>query len=324
MIEPLIAQLKKHKKIGTISHVRPDGDALGSQIALCLWLEKVGIEAVAFNDDPMPSNMMWMADFFPLTVPGQSSINTCDAFIFVDGNNARRFGEFGQHIMDTKKPVYLVDHHPGPQGNFTLPYSVPSASSTAELVYRFYAESDLNLLDEKAAKAMYAGIVTDTGSFRFDSVSPELHEITAELLRRGKFNPSEIHQLIYDNRRQEQLNLLGMTLKSIKTHINGRVGTVVITDQMLRETKCVYSDIDGFVSYPLSIKGVEASVLFCEKDERVKLSFRSKSDLDVNKWANEFGGGGHQKAAGAWHNGPINVAVHEVMTVGRRLMKQLR
>jgi phosphoesterase RecJ-like protein len=265
--------------------------------------------------------MNWLETFFPISKPSKDKLQDFDAFIVVDGNALHRFGETAESLKNLGKPIFMVDHHPDPDDIFEEFVSVVSASSTCELIYQLYAEHDADQIDEHAAKAMYLGLVTDTGSFQFDSVKPATMHAAADLLKRGEFTPNEITERIYASRPLRQLKLLSMALDTIELHANGLFSTICITQEMFEATGCTNEDTEGFVQYPLSVEGVKACVLFREDGDRIKLSLRSQSNkIDVNKWARSFNGGGHQKAAGAWHEGPLKKAVKDVISAG---MEQL-
>lgn len=318
MFKEFISKILSYKKVAVFSHLRPDGDCLGSQIALSLWLQKNGVEVTAFNEDDVPGNMGWLEAFFPISKPSKDKLQDFDAFVVVDGNALHRFGEAAESLKDIGKPIFMIDHHPDPDDIFEESVSVVSASSTCELVYQLYAEHNADQIDEHAAKAMYLGLVTDTGSFQFDSVKPATMHAAADLLERGQFTPNEIAERIYASRPLRQLKLLSMALETIELHEDGVISTIRITQEMFNKTNCTNEDTEGFVQYPLSIEGVKACVLFREDGDRIKLSLRSQSDdIDVNKWARSFNGGGHQKAAGAWHEGPLDKAIKEVISAGR-------
>lgn len=313
MFEVFIEEITKHKKVGVFSHVRPDGDCLGSQIALCLWMQKNGIESSAFNEDEAPDNLDWLTDFFPVSNPETEDLSTFDAFVVVDGNALHRFGETAEKLEVLGKPIYMIDHHPQPDDIFKAFVSRVDYSSTCELVYELYKEHNLDQIDEAAAKAMYVGIVTDTGSFQFDSVTPNTLKAASVLLEKGNFKPNEVLERIYSSKTSNQLRLLSKALDTISLYANQQIAIICVTDAMLEETDTKKQDTEGFVSYPLSITGVKACVFFREDGEGVKLSLRSRSDIDVNVWARKLGGGGHKKAAGAWHPGPLDKAIVEVI-----------
>lgn len=317
MFKQFISKILTHRKVAVFSHLRPDGDCLGSQVALCLWLQKNGIDAAAFNEDDIPGNMSWLQNFFPISKPAKDKLKDFDAFVVVDGNALHRFGEIAESMGDLGKPIFMIDHHPDPDTVFEEFVSVVSASSTCELIYRLYEEHDASQINEPAAKAMYLGLVTDTGSFQFDSVKPATMHAASTLLERGNFTPNEITERIYASRPLRQLKLLSLALDTIKLHANGVISTICITREMFETTNCTNEDTEGFVQYPLSVEGVKACVLFREDGDRIKLSLRSQSDdIDVNKWARKFNGGGHQKAAGAWHEGPLEKAMKDVLSEG--------
>lgn len=319
MFKNFISSILHHQKVAVISHVRPDGDCLGSQVALSLWLQKNGVDSTAFNEDDIPANMQWLLDYFPIEKPTKDDLADFDAFVLVDGNALHRFGEIAEPLSELDKPIYMIDHHPDPDSIFEEFVSVVSASSTCELIYQLYSEHNPDQIEEHSAKAMYLGLVTDTGSFQFDSVKPQTMQAAADLLARGSFTPNEIVQRIYASRPLRQLKLLSLALETIELHADGQFATITITKNMFEETGCSNEDTEGFVQYPLSVEGVKACVLFREDESRIKLSLRSQSDdIDVNKWARNFGGGGHQKAAGAWHDGPFQKAVQQVIEEGQK------
>lgn len=317
MFKKFISKVLQHNNVAIFSHLRPDGDCLGSQVALSLWLKENGVEVSAFNEDDVPENMTWLMDYYPVTKSKGVDLSDFDAFIVVDGNALHRFGKSAESILNSDKPIYMIDHHPDPDDIFEEPISEVSASSTCELVYHLYAEHDADQINEQSAKAMYLGMVTDTGSFQFDSVKPATMHAAADLLERGKFTPNQIAERIYSSRPLRQLKLLSQALDTITLHEHGKIASITITQQMFEETHTTSEDTEGFVQYPLSVEGVQACVLFREDDDRIKLSLRSQSDdIDVNKWARNFNGGGHQKAAGAYYQGSLNDAIKDVIAVG--------
>ncbi|MDR9419238.1 bifunctional oligoribonuclease/PAP phosphatase NrnA [Gracilimonas sp.] len=319
MFKSFISKILSHQKVAVFSHVRPDGDCLGAQIALSLWLQKNGIEVAAYNEDSIPGNMRWLLEYFPIDDPANANLDSFDAFVVVDGNALHRFGDTAETLPEFEKPIYMVDHHPDPDDVFEEFVSSVEASSTCELIYRLYAEHKPQQIDEKAAKAMYLGLVTDTASFQFNSVKPDTLQAAGDLLERGGFTPDEVVEKIYSSRPLRQLKLLSLALETIEVHAEGTISTIVITQDMLKKTGCTKEDTEGFVQYPMSVEGVKACVLFQQQDERIKLSLRSKSDdVDVNQWALNFNGGGHKRAAGAWFEGDLEEAIEAVIKVGQK------
>lgn len=319
MFTELIDKLVEHQTVGVYSHIRPDGDCIGAQVALCLWLEKNGKTAYAFNDDAVPMNLQWLTEYFSVEKPEEKKLKRCDAFVLVDGNSSPRFGSYSEYIQDDPKPTYMIDHHPDPKDGFDLSISVEEASSTCELIFHLYLQNDISQLDEQVAKALYTGILTDTGSLQYDSVTPETMNIISELLRLGEFRPNEVAEKVFSHKTINQLRLLGLAMNTIELYEDNQIAVMCVTKEMLEKTDTTNDDCEGFVAYPLSIAGIKAAVLFKDLGEGIKMSLRSKSnEVDVNKWAREIGGGGHKKASGAWHPGPLEKAVEEVVEIGAK------
>jgi len=313
MFQEFIEQVSNFDCIGVFSHIRPDGDCIGAQVAVSRWLEKNGIRAMAFNDSQIPQNLEWLTEFHPIEIPDAELTAQCDAFIVVDGNAPHRFGSYETYQNEFPRPSYMIDHHPEPDlSAFNISISEDKASSTCELVYKLFREHDLSQIDSGTAMALYTGVITDTGSLQFDSVTPETLEITADLLRRGGFRPNEI------------IDRVSLALDTIRLYENNQIAIMYVTDGMLRITHTTNEDCEGLVSYPLSIAGIKAAVLLKDIDGHgIKMSLRSRSEIDVNEWAKKLDGGGHKKAAGGWHPGPLESAIKDVVKIGVRQIKKI-
>jgi phosphoesterase RecJ-like protein len=316
MFKEFIQRLKSHQTVGVYSHIRPDGDCIGSQVAVCRWLQANGIKAYAFNDDEVPLNLRWIADIFPVQQPDEQRLNQCDAFVLVDGNSPTRFGSYSEYMEDNPKPSYMIDHHPDPHDGFDITISKEAASSTCELIYHLYLQDDIRKMDSDVAKALYTGLITDTGSLQYDSVTPETMNTAAELLRIGDFRPNVVAERVFSNKSLNQLHLLSMAMGTIELFEDNQIAIMYVTGEMLKETNTTNDDCEGFVAYPLSVTGIKVAILFKALGDGVKMSLRSKSEIDVNKWARKIGGGGHKKASGAWHAGPLETTIKEVVDIG--------
>jgi len=322
MYKEFIEKITRHQNVAVFSHLRPDGDCLGSQVAFCLWLQKNGMKATAFNEDGAPENLMWLTEVFSIEQPTQDRLKEFDAFVVLDGNALHRFGSVAEQLADVGKPIYMIDHHPQPDDIYEASISRTDYSSTAELVYELYAEHNINQIDNQSAKAMYVGIVTDTGSYQFDSVTPNTLRAGADLLQRGDFKPNEVVEKIYATKKLNQLQLLSQALETITLHANQQFASICVTKAMFESTGTGKEDTEGFVSYPLSISGVKACILFREDEDRIKISLRSRSEVDVNMWAREVNGGGHKKAAAGWHPGPMEQAMKDVIVIGEQQLNE--
>ena len=324
MYTNLIAKLLSHSKIAVFSHIRPDGDCIGSQVGICLWLEQNGLQVRAFNQDLPPENLQWLMDLFPVESPTPNDLADLDAVLFVDGNQLSRFGELAKNLVEANIPLYMIDHHPDPSDIFDEMISVAGASSTCELIYGLYQAHKPEQLSLAACKALYTGLVTDTGSFQFESVTPATLAAASDLLTRGEFRPNEIMDALYANKSQGQIALLGKALDTIETHLGGQIASITVTQAMFEATGTEPSDTEGFVKYPLSLEGVMGCVLFREDADRIKVSLRSRSSLDVNGWARKINGGGHAKAAAGWFKAPMEQAKKAVLALGEESIQQAK
>lgn len=319
MFKEFIKKIESYQHIGVISHISPDGDCIGAQVALCKWLQKNGFNCTAFNEDEVPVNLTWMLHNHAIQKPVDELLSQCDLFIAVDGNATHRFGSFAEWIGGRNIPVWMIDHHPDPDDNFDLTISVDNASSTCELIYKLYVEHNPGQIDQTIAKCLYTGIITDTGSLQYESVTPATVRAVADLLERGDFTPNEVIEVIFANKTKGQMHLLSESLKTIQLYSDNQIAVMYVTSEMLEKTGTTNADCEGFVSYPLSIANIKAAILMKDfHDDGIRISLRSRSEINVNDWAREFGGGGHKKAAGAWHKGPLDKAIEDVVIIGSK------
>ena len=291
------------------THLRPDGDAIGSEIALARALMALGKTVLILNVDAVPRVLDWLVDEQPAGLVqtyasgdlGQSkAIAEADVLVVLDANARNRLGAVGDLFQQSGKPVLLVDHHPDPETWFTRSCVRTDAAAAAEIVYDLVAGRDPDLIDRAVATAIYVGVMTDTGSFRYAATTPRTHAIVADVLARGDVRPEPIHVALFDGRSVASLRLLSAALATIRTHYDGRFATIFVTQNTIRQSGAFFDEAEGLVNYALALDGVVAAAIFLELPQGVKLSFRSKGDCPINGWANHFGGGGHTNASGAY------------------------
>ncbi len=300
-------KLKSSKNIVILSHVNPDGDAIGSSLALCQVLINIGkINTSVVVPNEYPDFLKWMPGTVHISIMSKESkkatraIEDADMIFMLDFNSTDRAGEAEKYINASKAYKVLIDHHPDP-GNFAdITITDTRASSTAELVYRFIETAGkLKYIDNNVATCIYAGIMSDTGSFSYNSSEPETYRVLSELLRRG-IDKDKIFSRVYDNFSENRMRLLGFCLDK-KMVVFPEFGTAYMSLSLSEKRiyKYVRGDAEGFVNYPLSIKGISFTAFFMENDDHVKISFRSKGHFDANRFALEnFNGGGHKNASG--------------------------
>ncbi len=319
MLAPVLETLLGAERVVISTHLRPDGDALGSQIALGLFLRKLGKHVTLLNADPPPRNLEWLLDFADVTtftgaLKQLKRVNEADVIAIVDTGAEHRLGALGRTIQDSPATKLLIDHHPGPESWFDQQFLGTTRSATGELIYELITAHDPDLIDGPIATALYAAIMTDTGSFRYGSTTARVHEITADLLARGDIRPEPIHIAIFDTRQASSLRLLSRALDTITTVYDGQLAYVVVSLDMMNSVDARSDEAEGVVGYPLSLEGVRAVVMFLETPSGIKCSFRSKGDLAINGWARAFGGGGHRNAAGAYiRDGALREVIDRVI-----------
>jgi bifunctional oligoribonuclease and PAP phosphatase NrnA len=321
-----LERLRGAERLVLTTHQRPDGDALGSQIALTLFLRKLGKMVWMLNADSPPRNLDWMLDLAEVkTYTGALKqlkvVTEADALVVLDTGALHRLGDLGQPFRNAAGHKILIDHHPEPETWFDTSFVETTAAATGEMVYDLIAAHDADLIDTQIATALYAAIMTDTGSFRYGATTARTHRIAADLLERGDIAPEPIHISIYDNRQASGLRLLSRALDTITTVYDGKLAYVVVSLQTLEASGARSDEAEGLTGYPLSLDGVEAVVMFLETPSGIKCSFRSKGDVAVNGWARRFGGGGHRNAAGAYFAGrPLRQVLDEVIAAAPKYL----
>lgn len=322
MLERLLAA----ERVVITSHIRPDGDAIGSMIGLGLFLRKLGKQVSLISNDPPPMNLEWMNELAEITkftgaLKQLKRVTEADTLIMVDTGVLNRIGDFGAPFKNASGQKLLIDHHPNPETWFDLGLVRESAAAVGEMIYDLIEAHDLNLIDEGIAAALYTAIMTDTGSFRFGSTTARIHRIIADLLERGNISPEPIHVATFDTRTLGSLRLASRAIDSIKQVYDGKLAYIVVTTSMMESTGGSSDEIDGLTNYPLSLQGVEAAVLFLETSKGIKCSFRSKGDIAINGWARKFGGGGHKNAAGAYIKDlPLREVINEVIAAAPKYL----
>ncbi len=305
-IIPLIQQ-SPSKNIVITTHHKPDGDAMGSTLALYHFLKNLGLHSTVITPTDYADFLTWLPGNNQVVIFEEAK-DKCRAlvanadFIFcLDFNKLTRINEMGVEVEKSKAKKILMDHHPEPNQFDDMQWWNSAATSTCEQVYKFIlAEGYHDKMDANVAACIYTGMMTDTGGFRFRGVSSETHLIVADLLKTGII-PADIHAKVYDSFTEDRLRLIGFSL-SERMEVLHEYKTVLIhlTKEDLQRFNVKTGDTEGLVNYGLGIDGTILSALIIDRTVMVKMSFRSKGNFDVNYLAkNLFGGGGHVNAAGA-------------------------
>lgn len=293
--------------IAVTSHHNPDGDAIGSAIAMAALLRNAGKEAIVVVPNDYPSFLKWMPGNEKVVIyhdnekKARELIRHADLIFCLDYSGLNRTGKMEESLRKSGAKKILIDHHLDPViAEFDFYYSVIAVSSTSELVFRFIEGcSWLEFLDTEIATGLYVGIMTDTGSFSFACNYPETFNAAAALINTG-INAETVHRKVYDTYSESRLRLLGFCLSEKLTVLPElSAAYIALSREELERFDYQVGDTEGIVNYALSIDNIKLAVLLTERKDRVRISFRSKGDLFVNNIANEhFNGGGHKNAAG--------------------------
>ncbi|MFO8130373.1 MAG: bifunctional oligoribonuclease/PAP phosphatase NrnA [Bacteroidales bacterium] len=327
--EDIIKRIHGRERIVITSHHNPDGDAIGSVLAMHLYLKKLGHTPVMIVPSPYPDFLKWLPDNHLINVYQHSKercdeeIRNADIIFCLDYNALNRAGQMEDPIRGSTAFRILIDHHPDPDtGHFDLICSETETSSTAELVYDFIlANGDRDKIDKDIAGCIYTGIMTDTGSFSYACNHAKTYIVVANLFETG-IDGERIHRKVYDTFSEDRLRLLGYCL-SEKLVVLKEYGTAYITlsSEELKRFRFRTGDTEGIVNYALSIKGINLAVMFTEKKDKIRLSFRSKGDFRVNVFSRDhFDGGGHRNAAG----GDSNLSMEQSVERFRELLPKYR
>ncbi len=299
--------LRVGRKIVIVPHKNPDGDAMGSCLALKHYLTALGHQAVVITPNDYPRFLKWMPgnqealNFEKEEEKARALLEDAELIFTLDFNHLSRSGAMEAPLREARASFIMVDHHREPGDYALVTMSDSSMSSTCEMVYNLIEGLDgLDNIDPDMANCLYAGIVTDTGSFKFSATTSRTHRVAADLIDRGAKN-TEIHNKIFDTNTPERLQLLGCALRNLI--ILKEFNTAYISLRQEELDACHYKkgDTEGFVNYGLTLEGIRFAVIFIEnRDEGIiKISFRSEGNFSVNEFARtHFGGGGHLNAAG--------------------------
>ena len=327
-IQSINQLLANPKKIAIIPHRSPDGDAMGSTLALYHFLLKDGHQPVVIAPNDFPEFLAWLPSSDQVLIYENEKekttqiLNECDLIFTLDFNALHRTGEMEKVLSQLQAPFIMIDHHQSPENYATYTYSDTQFGSTCEMIYNFISFLDKkNQIDKTIATCIYTGILTDSGSFRFPKTTGTTHRIVAELIDLGVEN-TNIPTWLFDNNSYNSIQLLGRALQNMIVIPEYKTAYIVLSQKELDEFKYQKGDTEGIVNYGLSIKGIHLAAIFIEhKDENIiKISFRSQGDFDVNQFArNHFNGGGHINAAG----GKSYENMHETVRKFRDLLSTI-
>lgn len=305
-VEKVFPLLSEPKKIFITTHHKPDGDAIGSMLALAHYLSLKGHDVIAASPGDLPDFLNWMPGVNDLLnyefakQPVLDAIKDADLIFGLDFNHFGRTKHLEQALQEATQPKILIDHHLDPADVWDYGMSQPEKSSTCEMVYDFInMAGDNNLINIDIAECIYTGTLTDTGSFRFPVTTGDTHAMVADLMKKG-LKHSKIHEYVYDSWSIRRMQLVGyVLLEKMEIFPELKAGLITLSKKDMKLFDIASGDTEGLVNYPLSIAGIRFATMITERGDEVKMSFRSKGDFDVRSFANKyFNGGGHFNASG--------------------------
>lgn len=312
-IGQLAEYLDKPQRIAITTHQKPDGDAMGSSLGLYHYLTDRGHKAKVVVPTDYTENLKWLPGSDEVLIgPNDPEgakwvFEGADLIFCLDFNGIGRINEFGEAVMDSEAKKILVDHHLDPEKFEDLAFWDSTASSTAQLIYRMIvALGHKDQMSLQVADCLYTGILTDTGSFRFSTTTPEVHLICAHLLEIGT-DKTAIYDHIYNNSSENRLRFLGHCFTNCLHVIpEYRTAYLKVGKDVFKSFFIKPGDTEGLVNFALGIKGVDLGVLMTAQDDIIKLSFRSRADISSNELAKHFNGGGHFYASGGKSHASID------------------
>jgi len=325
--------LNKYEKIVIVTHVSPDGDAIGSSLGLYHYLINSGNDVTVIVPNSFPDFLRWLKgakeilDYEKYPDFARKLIDEAELIFCLDFNIPKRIGPMGELVEAAKAKKILVDHHPEPSGFCDITISHPEISSTSELVFRLICRmGDFEVMSKESAEAIYTGMMTDTGGFTYNSNDAQIYYIIGELLKKG-INKDQIYSNIYHSYSVDRYRMLGYVLsEKMKIYPEFHAALITLTDEEQKKYNAKKGDTEGFANLPLNIKGVIFSAFFREDNGMIKISFRSQGNFPANKFSAAcFNGGGHLNAAGGEFYGTLDDAVaifEKILPDYKKLLKE--
>ncbi len=318
------------KRVVIISHVNPDGDAVGSVLGLYHFLKRLGFSSVTIIfPNLFPSFLAWMPGISKALVANnkehinkvENAILIADFIFCLDFNNIERVDNISSLLKKAKGKKILIDHHPDPTDEFDLKVSDVTVSSTAELIFNIISILKLEQhIGKDSAECLYTGIITDTGSLSYSCNNPGTYVTLAHFMKIG-IDGQAIHRKVYDTYSEDRMRLLGYCLSDkLKVLKDYNTAYISLSKEDLLNFNYKDGDTEGVVNYALSIKGIILAAIFIERDDQVKISFRSEGNVNVNLIAREYyNGGGHKNASGGYSDKPL----HDTLLEFEKIIKDL-
>jgi phosphoesterase RecJ-like protein len=317
MWDEVVDFINRHQTFLLTTHINPEGDAIGSEIALKMFLESIGKRVHVANSSETPKNCRFLDPDSDIMIYPESFreeiMDEIDGIIIVDVNSWEHVGGLSSILLASPKPRMCIDHHQGENDGFVDIFICDtSAASAGVLIYELIRHMG-GQITRPIAKALYTSVITDTGTFRFTNTDARTFLIAADLYNHGA-DPFELHRNIFANRSWGAARLMGSVLNSVQSAAGGKLVWIRATKEMFRDADAIYEDSDGILDLVRGIKGVELCLFFKETGSgRIKVSVRSNGKVNAYLIAKQHGGGGHKMASGIDVDGPMDEAVDKII-----------
>lgn len=304
------------------THINPDGDGLGAEAALYYGLRKLNKKVAIWNYSALPPEYHFLNQDNIYSTTKPSTLEQFDLIVIVDAGGFGRLGPLGLELQALNIPMICIDHHPNGGEEAVAKVIDEEVAATVCLIHELLLELNNQIIDAQIGEALFVGLLTDTGSFRFNNTSPAAFRLAAQLMEYG-VKPSKIYGYVYENYSPQRMRLLGWVLQHINFEFDDRLAWFKITQEQIQAAGASPEDVDGFTEFVRSVRGVEIAVMFLEvRAKRTRLNFRSRGQLNVNGVARYFGGGGHPHAAGVVLDLTLEEAIEKVLPAVRRLFQK--
>jgi len=322
--------LDETQNVVITTHHKPDGDAMGSALALYNFLKKSGHQTKVITSSDYPGFLHWMPGNDSVIVypnnrsEARKAFEAASVIFCLDYNQSERLDVLEELFLSSQAIKVLIDHHLEPSKFCDLNFSYPRSCATCEILYHVLHKLNDDLIDQQIGACLYTGIVTDTGSFRFSSTSSETHQVAAALLSKG-VESHKIHELVFDEFTEHRTRFLGYCLsEKLVVLPEYRTAYIFVTREEQKRFNNSTGDTEGLVNYALGVKNMVMGAFFYEQEGHVKLSLRSKGDFSVRDIASKyFNGGGHKNAAGGRSNDSLEATIQKFRDILRELYEEL-
>lgn len=320
-----VAQVEEAETIIISTHVHPDADGIGSQVALCLALKEFGKKAICVNEEKLLDRYQYLDEQKVIMSFDQYKKKfgeqEIDLFIVVDASNPSRIGSRSQMLLENSKKFLFVDHHPCSPAIAALHIVDTTMSATGQLVGKLIDALKVKITKEMALP-LYTAILIDTSSFRYPTVSSGTHKLIARLMETG-IEPAHAYNKIYGTKKISHMRLLGEVLQTCQTTRDGTVAWMVVKDSVIKKHNSDIEDTHGFINHLLILENVKVAAMFRDVGSRVKVSFRSSGEIDVSEIAQALGGGGHNHSAATIFEGKLKQVVADTINNVQLILKSM-